>query len=40
MIERIDAQTVASHPLSENRIRYFLKWDNGRGQGGIDYEIH
>src|SRR5262249_9444435 len=39
-IERIDGQTVASHPLSENRIRYFLKWDNGPGQGGIEYEIH
>jgi hypothetical protein len=26
--------------LSENRIRYFLKWDNGAGQRGIEYEIH
>jgi hypothetical protein len=26
--------------LSENRIRYFIKWDNGAGQGGIEYEIH
>src|SRR6516165_3678727 len=40
MIERIDGQTVTSHSLSENRIRYFIKWDNGAGQGGIEYEIH
>jgi len=40
MIERIDAQTVSGHPLSENRIRYFIKWDNRTGQGGIEYEIH
>jgi hypothetical protein len=40
MIERVDGQTVASHPLSENRIRDFLKWDNGSRQGGIKYEIH
>ena len=37
-IERIDGQSVASHPLSENRISYVVKWNNGSGQGGI--EIH
>ena len=40
IIERIDGQSVAGHPLSENRIRHILKWDNGTGQGGIEYEIH
>ena len=40
MIERVDGRSVASHPLSEDRIRYFLKWDNESGQGGIEYEIH
>jgi hypothetical protein len=36
MIERVDGQALASHPLSENRIRHFLKWDNRTGQGGIE----
>jgi hypothetical protein len=40
VIERIDGQSVARHPLSENRIRHILKWDNGTGQGGIEYKIH
>jgi hypothetical protein len=40
MIDRIDGQTVAGHPLSENRIRYFLKWDNRPGQGRIEYQVH
>jgi len=40
IIERIDGQSVARHPLGENRIRYILEWDNGTGQGGIEYEIH
>jgi hypothetical protein len=36
MVERVDGQALTSHPLSENRIRHFLKWDNRTGQGGIE----
>ena len=39
-IERVDGQTIASHPSGESRIRYVVKRDNGSGQRGIEYEIH
>jgi hypothetical protein len=40
LIERVDGQTVSSHALSESWIWYFLKWDNGSGQGRTEYKIH
>ena len=33
-------ESVARHPLRENRIRYILKWHNRTGQGGLEYEVH
>jgi hypothetical protein len=40
MIDRIDGQAVAGHPLGENRIRHILKRHHGTGQRGIEDEIH
>jgi hypothetical protein len=40
MIDRIDGNAVAGHPLSENRIRHIFKQHHGTGQRGVEYEIH